>query len=149
MKTTLDNNDAFVIDLNVKKDFSNDNLFDNIKYDSISNSNNKFNYDVKIPDYIKNNFKYDEKEETYYKETNSTKEEYFTDILNKSTDVGIEHFEYSFIDKSISYYILKENDIISNSFRYNLSLEKCNYGKCDNTLINDFIQNYVEKYNFN
>lgn len=151
LEITFESNNKFIIELKVKKDFSNDKLFDEIKSEPISDGNKNTNDSTNIPNYIKNNFKYDKKEEKYYKETENIKEEYFVElnlyILNKKSNRGNEHYEYYFLDKSITYYLLKDNNI-TNNFSYNLTDEKCAFGECNLSLVNEFLLNYIKKYDF-
>lgn len=103
-----------------------------------------------IPDYIKNNFKYNYDENKFYNIKNCKGEKLTEEFLvNFSLYINIlekdklsRHFEYDFTDNSIIYYEIVNDDTMESNFLYNLSNGECIYGKCNINIINEYLDKY-------
>ena len=150
--TTEDNIE--LIQLNLKKDFSNDSIFDD-KISSISSDINDQGLEADVPKYIKENFKFNSKNNEYYTESKNNNaniyEKYLYElklyVLNKKQKDYEEYFEYYIPGNSINHYIIKNENVIDN-FVYNLSNNNCELGNCNLSLINEFKNSYLNKINF-
>ena len=68
----------------------------------------------------------------------SLKENY---VVVENYPTYMRNYEYSFMDDAVTIYITIENNIEDN-FIYNFTTEKCETGKCDSKIINEFNEKY-------
>ena len=143
-----------VVKLTLTKDFSNNIIFRK-KIDNISDSNEYLDLDEKIPEYIKQNYKLDDKDRKYYFNEKINNIEinysYFYDsnvyIVEELYDNYIKQYTYYANSKDISYVCFYDNNEIA-EFSYNLSNERCISGDCNSTLVDFFVENYLSKIKF-
>ncbi len=148
LEITFNDDKSEEIKLTVKRDFINNNIF---KKKNTSNYDNEVNvFNSSVPTYIKDNFKLNEKEEKYYLEKNNENikisQTYYYNaklyIVEETSSNGFIHFEYAY-PNDIAYD--KGTDEIST---YIISEEKCIVGECDQSIINYFISEYINKIDF-
>lgn len=137
------------IKLKLNKSFTNNNIFSK-KNNSITEKE-IIESDTSIPKYIKDNFKFDEDEKFYYKNTKTKnfklKEMYYyevefyvvEEIYNKYT----ERYEYSpfFEDLHYTKYFKEE----FTTFDYDFYKNSCYTKKCDMKKVEYFKKNYLKK----
>lgn len=138
-----------IIKLNLKKDFSNINIFSN-RIDKISDEEDS-SLDSNIPKYILENFSYNELEDSYYFEHKENqkliKEKYLPRveiyIIDETEEESTTHWEYSLSLDSLQHYEI-ENDHMFNSFVYEVNTKTCTEGKCQLQEIEKFIETYIK-----
>lgn len=136
----VESNDDFVYTLN-----------NNVSDDESSNV-----IDDDIPKYVRDNFKYDSDKKVYvyeHKDGNvGVIEEYSKDTKNyyvaNRNEVSEEKYNYDFESKILKYTFVKNNTVITD-FQYNYSNSKCFSEKCDNEIIEKFINNYRKNIEIN
>lgn len=134
-----------MIKIITKKDFVNNNIFSENSNSKIEKNNLKDN----IPEYIENEFEFNNEDNNYYKITNkkdmTIEEKYFIDskiyIVEERYKEYTNYFEYYLNDKSLTFYQIINGEI-ENNFIYDFSKEKCIYEPCDVKVIKTFIENY-------
>lgn len=148
LEVTLDSGKIQLLELDVKKDFANNNIFNDGGLPPVSN-NTSDDSKNKIPEYIKDNFLLNEDSGEYYYEKN------FKDykevqkflynanlfIVSRKYDTYEENFEYSIKDDFLTYYLIKNNNM-ENNFIYNLADNSCEVGNCDKQIVDIFTKNY-------
>ncbi len=148
LEIIYDNNKDETLSLSVQKDFTNKSIFSTKDKPMSDNKSLSINNDV--PTYIKENFKLNKKEEKYYiqktkGDTSITQEYYYNAKLyvveEAKTDEFI-HFEY-FYPNDISY----KTDF-GDSSTYTLANKTCTSGKCNQSIIDYFLDKYVSKIDF-
>ncbi len=150
LEITTDEDNKYVLNLTVYKDFANDSIINNNNIPISDGENSKAQ--SSIPEYIKENFVYDSDNEEYYKKTTDTKynitETYFLNsniyLLVMSNNELEKRFEYSLNDEIVNYYLFKGKNMIDN-FSYNLKTKDCEYGSCDIQSIYSFKDDYLSK----
>lgn len=148
LEIEFDDNKNEIMKLAVQRDFINNKLV-TPDYNSIS-SGELVKYNDEIPEYIKNNFTFDEEEEKYYlREHNKNViiiQSYYINarvyIVEEIYDNRTIQFEY-FLPNDISYDT--GNEDIST---YIISEQRCLVGECDLEIINYFIDEYINKIGF-
>lgn len=142
-----------IIKLDIKKDFSNINIFSN-KIENVSDGED-LNSDSDIPKYIFENFSYNESEDNYYFEHKENqkliKEKYLPSvkmyIVDESDDSGTTiHWEYSLLLESLQHYKIADNNMLDN-FTYEFDTRTCTDGKCQLKEIEKFSEIYVKAIN--
>ncbi len=139
------------IKLELTKSFTNNNIFskknNNISEKDIIESNES------IPEFFKINFKLDEDEECYYRNTKEKnfkiREMYYYEaelyVVEEIYDDYILRYEYSFVFEDIHFYkMVGDNE--EQSFNYTISKNSCYSGTCDEEKIEYFIENYLSKF---
>lgn len=144
-------NEKETIKLNTVKDFSNTSIFNNEK--PISIYNEKFEIDKTVPNFIKDKFNYNSKDQVYYLEKNDgdkkIKYTYLIDFRTLVISIVFsnyeEFWEYSFYDQSLIHYEVNAG-ITSNNFTYLILDDKCIYGNCNSEKIEYFKCEYIDKF---
>lgn len=152
LEITTEEDNKYILNLNIYKDFANDNIINSHNTLPISNSDNdKLQYSV--PKYLEENFVYNHDTEEYYKttidDTFNITETYFLNsniyLIVISNNELEQRYEYSFDDDVVSFYLFKKGNIEEN-FSYNLETKSCEYGNCNNTYIANFQNEYLSKF---
>ena len=151
LEIIYENNESNNLNLNLKKSFSNNNLFNNKNLGSISDKST-IHDGLKIPKYVTEEFILNESDEKYYKETKKNNctdlEEYFYNVnlyvLSKEYGNYTEYFLYYFNDDKINHYTIRDG-IMSENYTYNFKNNKCDEGECNLSNIDVFNKNYLEK----
>ncbi len=148
LEIVYDENQKETLSLTVQKDFTNNNIF-STKGKTISDNKIK-KLDDNIPSYINKNFQLNEKEEKYYLEESKNKKKikqsYYYNarlyVVEEIEQDKVKYFEYLYPDDI--YYEL-DNDKTST---YIISEGKCKDGECDQSIIDYFIDEYINKIKF-
>lgn len=149
IEIVFDNNDTSILKLELIKSFSNNKIFQKNNYTLKEEDIN--NLDDDIPDYIKNNFKYNKEEAVYlYEEKRDNKKikhEYYYNfnlyIVYEIYDDYEENYIYSYPD--ITYSKSFKNGEDENEFVYSLENNKCIDGECDNKIVDYFNEEYLSR----
>lgn len=149
-----------IVKLKTAKCFSNTRFFGNYMITNLfkksnNNTDNDYNYGVIVPQFIKNNFKYDSDQNQYYLETRDDgikyHHSYIVDaelyILEEFNREYVDHFEYEIDDSFVIYSKITENKM-DNNFTYDLKNKTCFYGECDLDKVNYFLDKYLNKIIF-
>ncbi len=151
LEITTDEDNKYILDLTIYKDFANDAIINNHNTPPISDGQNN-NLQSSVPDYIEENFIYNPDKEEYSKNTVNDKsniiETYFLNsnmylvvMSNKELE---QRFEHSLNDEIVNFYLFKEGNMVDN-FSYNMKTKNCEYGNCDISSIDNFKENYLSK----
>lgn len=151
LKITDTENQDYILKLKLNKDFSNNKLFNFRNLDSISLDDNTGVSSFSVPDYVIQNFKLDNSQRRYYRESKnnncSLKEEYFyeVDIYSLVSSCGEydEIFSYSNYDKYLNYYMMNGEETIDN-YTYDYENNKCQFKVCNIEQINKFKEKYLD-----
>lgn len=154
IKIDYEDNKSSTIKLNLSRKYSNSNLFysDNkkLKQDEI----NKF--DDNIPKYIKENFMFNEYENSYsfieVLDDNDIYHTYYPDanvyIVEEQKNNYSIRYMYSYPD-DLSYTKNDVNGNILDEFYYSIKEEKCLSGECQSEIVEYFNKKYLYRINFN
>lgn len=148
LEITYDSNKTEIISLRSYKDFTNDNFYAKPNINNLEVEEAKIKNTV--PKYFIENFELDKEHEMYYldsdKDGEKIREEYYYNanlyVVKKIKDNKTYKFEYVY-----------PNDIIyrrmdGNNERYLLVDNLCTSDSCDMEAINHFIDDYINKINF-
>ena len=149
LKIIFDDNSVSNVKLILKKDFSNNKIFNSKNLESIGDSS-KTDLLKTIPKYIKDNFNYNREYEKYYREYKLdnylVQEEFHYNVqiymLIKKFDKYDEFFEYNLSDKKVNHYIIK-NDIMSDYYEFDYNNKQCVNNSCDYDELNKFYNNFL------
>lgn len=145
-----------LIKLVFNEDMSNDNLFPNDNGSNIESSNNNSQDDeiVLFEKYFKNNYKYSKEERQYYnslKDKNKTinifysPETYIITIFEVDKEKNSKMYTYNLNGNELQYE--EEIDGKSDSFFvYNYLNKMCLDGKCNQSVIDYFVSNYLNRF---
>ncbi len=154
LEVKLSNNEVSNIKLNLVKSYSNNKLYtktnSNLEQDDINNLDNN------IPTYIKENFKLDEEQHSYYleesKDNKKIKYTYFYDvnvfIVEEIFDKYSESYSYLYPD-DFSYSKSNSEQEVIDEFTYSITNKECIMGNCNNDIIEYFKSQYLNKLNVN
>ncbi len=104
--------------------------------------------------YFEKNFQYDEVRNNYFYNSKNNEFSYNVQFL-ASTDnlIVLEErkensysFEYSYYNQSLNFAIIENKSNVKLNFSYDIKRKKCLNGKCDDDLINYFLENYLYKF---
>ena len=145
----FENGDSYTLKLNVKKDFSNNTIFNTKNIDFIQDAEPSKKID-EIPKYIVDNFEYDSEQEKYsrvtYLDGYSIIESYYSIEKTYSVififDNYTEYYTYTFSDNFLNYYVLKDTNMIE-KYTYDYTKNSCFDGKCDIKKINNFTNKFL------
>lgn len=142
----LDDGTEITIDLKLEKDYANNKFVEDLK-EPISDGEKIFG-EEEVPEYIKNNFVFDNQTNEYIRKSKNKMEEY-----NSYANVYIltfyyqnyeEKIFYNLKEKTFEYYIFKDEDV-SEYYIYDSNKETCEFGNCNieyiNKIKNDYFKN--------
>lgn len=149
LELMFENGDSYTLKLNVKKDFSNNTIFNTKNIDFIQDAEPSKKID-EIPKYIVDNFEYDSEQEKYsrvtYLDGYSIIESYYSIEKTYSVififDNYTEYYTYTFSDNFLNYYVLKDTNMIE-KYTYDYTKNSCFDGKCDIKKINNFTNKFL------
>ena len=141
-----DDGKKILLELQVQNDYSNNNLIDSYK-EHISNGD-IISVKEDIPQYIKLNFNYDERELKYVKKGNNMVEYYYPDtkifVLIFNVNGNEEKYSFYYNSNVIEHQLFINNGIDDN-YSYDLRNNSCLYGLCDNEKIKNIKIEYLDK----
>ena len=148
IEITYQDDEKETIKLDVKRDFVNKKVFyssDNSQGEEQSNET-----ELPIPQYILDNFIYKDDEDLYYFETQKgdklVKQTYYYQIgFYVVEEIMSDHtFRFEYLYPTDIHYDLDSND----TSNYIPSLEECISGECNPSIINYFIDEYINQIGF-
>ena len=151
LKITDTEEQVYILKLKLNKDFSNNKLFNFKNLDSIPLDDNTSASSFSVPDYVIQNFKLDNSQRRYYRESTnnncSLTEEYFYEVniysLVSACGEYDEIFSYSSDDKYLNYYMMNGEETIDN-YTYDYENNKCQFKICNIEQVNNFRKKYLK-----
>lgn len=146
------NDETHNIKLNLQRIFTNNNIFSK----KLGNTSEKeiIKFNDSIPEYIKNNFKFNEEEECYYRKTKKedlkVNEMYYYNanlyVVEEIYEDYTERFEY--ISPGWISYSKINDEKETEFFDYSIDNNECSIGDCNIKKVEYFEHNYLKKEYF-
>lgn len=152
LRITYDDNEVAEIKLSLDKSYSNDKIF--TRHVTPVNIEDIREVDKEIPEYIKDNYIFDEEKERYYLEVKDDEKKVVYEYLYTTNTYSIyEYYDDYYVnfyytslgDGDLSYYKEDNADVYGDKFFYDFSENGCIYGECDNNIIDYFIETYLNE----
>lgn len=154
LEMELDNGEIFNVELKLTKSYSNNKFYTKngtpLQQEKINEVDNK------IPTYIKENFSFNEDQHSYYFEevqnNKKIKYTYFYDVnvymIEEISNEYSESYTYSYPD-DISYSKSNNKKDIIEEFVYSIPNKECITEKCNDKVVNYFINQYLNIFQLN
>ena len=150
LEITYENDDSICLKLELKKSYSNNNLFSRNNASLEQEDVNKLDDD--IPKYIKENYIFNEDDKSYYLEKKEkdrlVKYTYFYEVNVYMVDEFYDDYSIQFIYSYPDVTYVKSNEETNiEEFVYNIEKEKCLTGDCNEEIVDYFKNKYLVEIN--